>query len=97
MTEIKKNPALQPIKVVPKHCVCKLTLDEAIKAIYPNTKYEYKAGLPGTLLPDGRFVNLIGEIGAVIYAYCDFIDKKNVPLSKNHMDSMYKLKLILCL
>lgn len=96
LTKIKKSSALQPSNVVPKHCVCQLTLDDAIKTVFPKTKYAYKAGPPGTLLPGGKFVSLIGEVGTVIYAYCDFKDKKGVPLSKAHMDHLYKLKLILC-
>lgn len=96
MSKFKKNPALQGSKVVPKNCVCKLTLDEAIKALYPDTKYEYKAGPPGSLLPSGEFVSLIGEVGKVIYAKCDFKDKKGVPLSKTHLDNLYRLNLILC-
>lgn len=96
MTKIKKNIALQSNKVVPKHCVCQLTLDDAIKIVFPDTKYAYKAGPPGTLLPGGNFVSLNGEVGTVIYAYCDFKDKKGVPLSKTHMNHLYNQKLILC-
>ncbi len=97
MTKIKINPALQPTNVVASHCVCKLTLDDAIKAVYPRTKFQYKAGPPGTLLPpDDKFVSFSGEVGTIIYTYCDFKDKKGVPLSKTNRDSLNKLKLILC-
>ncbi len=95
MTKLKKASSIQGSNVVIKHCVCNLTLDDAIKTVYPKKKYEYKAGPPGTLFPNGEFVSLIGEIGTGIYAYCDFKDKKGVPLSKTHMEHLFKLKLIL--
>lgn len=96
MTKIKKNPALQPTNVIASHCICKLTLDDAIKTVYPNTKYKYDAGPPGTLFPEGKFVSFSGEVGTKIYAYCDFKDKKGVPLSKTNRASLIELKLILC-
>ncbi len=94
---IKKNPALQPNKpsIIPGHYVCSLTLKEAIKEIYPDCQnFKYPRGEAGRLFNDGRFISFNGREGTVIYAYCDFKDKKNVQLSSTNRDDLLKLGLI---
>lgn len=93
---IKKNPALQPNKpIIAGHYVSSLPLAAAIKEIYPDSQnFKYPHGEAGRLSNDGSFISFNGRVGTVIYAYCDFHDKKNVPLSSTNRDDLLKLGLI---
>ena len=65
------------------------SLEEVIEYYNRNKKHKYPHGEPGIVFKDGRFVSFNGKIGRIIYAYCDFDDVKNVPLSKS---DKYKLR-----
>ena len=94
---VKKNPAVQSNpQIIPTHVLCNLTLKEAIKHIYTEpSRFMYLHGEAGTVFPDGSFISFNGVKGKTIYAYCDFKDKKNVPLSKTNRDDLRKLNLII--
>ncbi len=87
---------MQPNKpIMPGHYVCSLTLGESIKEIYPDCRnFKYPHGEAGRLLNDGSFISFNGRVGTVIYAYCDYKDKKNVPLSSTNRNDLLKLGLI---
>lgn len=94
---VRKNPALMPTRepIVPNNYVCGLTLAEAIRRIYPDSHlFRYPHGDAGRLLVDNSFVSFNGRIGTVIYAYCDFTDKKEVPLSSTNKNDLLRLNLI---
>ncbi|MFA4936128.1 MAG: hypothetical protein WC568_09875, partial [Candidatus Methanoperedens sp.] len=94
---VRKNPALQPTRepITPGHYVCSKTLAEAIRMIYPDSHlFKYPHGEAGTMIDDGSFVSFNGRVGTQIYAFCDFKDKKDVPLSSTNRDDLLKLKLI---
>jgi len=70
-------------------------LEEVIKHYNKNKKHKYPHGKPGFVLKDGRFISFNGKIGRKIYAYCDFKDVKNVPLSESDKKKLHeKLQLI---
>lgn len=94
---VRKNPALQPNRapITPVNYICSLTLTEAIQEIYPDFHlFTYPHGEAGRLFGDRSFVSFNGRVGTVIYAYCDFKDKKNVPLSSTNKDDLLRLRLI---
>jgi hypothetical protein len=94
---VGKNPALQSnTQIKPDYYLCNLTLAEAIKEIYDEPhKFSYPHGEAGRVFNDGSFVSFNGVKGKVIYAYCDFKDKKKVYLSKTNRDDLRKLNLII--
>lgn len=93
---VRKNPLLKPSRnVIVEKYVCDLTLEEAIQSIYPDWRlFNYPHGQPGEMLADRNFVSFNGRIGTIIYAECDFSDKKKVPLSKQNRDDLLKLGLL---
>lgn len=92
---MRKNPELKQARTIePRNYVCGLTLQKAIQKIYPDGEGTYPHGPAGTLFKDGSFVSFNGRVGTVIYAYCDFTDKKKVPLSKTNMDDLTRLGLL---
>ncbi len=94
---VKKNPALQPVQgnIIVRNYVSQLTLNKAIQSIYPEcNKFTYPHGEAGQVFSDRRFVSFNGRIGEVVYAYCDFQDKRKVPLSATNRDDLLKLRLI---
>lgn len=90
---VRKNPLLKPVRTVEaRNYVCNMKLQEAIHDIYPDWKdFTYPHGPAGTLFKDGSFVSFNGRVGTIIYAYCDFADKKNVPLSSTNMSDLMRL------
>ena len=94
---VRKNISLQNNqKIKPKNYGSNLTLAEAIHTIYPDCHlFNYPHGKAGREFIDGSFVSFNGKKGTVIYAYCDFKDKKNVPLSSTNENDLLKLHLIL--
>ncbi len=93
---VRKNVELQKGRdIIPGNYVCSLTLKKAIETIYPDaSRFTYPHGQPGQMLAGGRFISFNGRIGEVVYAYCDFTDKKNVPLSSTNRDDLLKLRLM---
>jgi hypothetical protein len=68
-------------------------LQQAIKEVYPDpSPFKYPHGRAGDILKDGSFVSFNGRVGTVIYAYCDFVGKKNVPLSSTNFSDLLKLE-----
>jgi len=92
---MRKNPELKQARTIEaRNYVCGLTLQKAIQKIYPGGEGTYPHGPAGTLFKDGSFVSFNGRVGTIIYAYCDFADRKNVPLSKTNMDDLIRLGLL---
>lgn len=93
---VRKNPQLKPSRnVIVEEYVSDVTLEQAIQSIYPDWKlFNYPHGQPGETFQDGNFVSFNGRIGTIIYAECDFVDKKKVPLSKQNRDDLLKLGLL---
>jgi hypothetical protein len=92
---VKKNPLLnnRNREIKPKHYACNLTLQQAIKEIYPDpSPFKYPHGQAGDILKNGSFVSFNGRVGTVIYAYCDFRDNINVPLSDTNFKDLLKLE-----
>ncbi|MBW6481330.1 MAG: hypothetical protein K0B37_18030 [Bacteroidales bacterium] len=90
---VRKNPLLNSTRTVKaRYYVCNMKMNEAIEEIYPDWRqYNYPHGRPGIQFKDGSFVSFNGRVGTVIYAYCDFTDKPNVPLSKTNSDDLMRL------
>lgn len=91
---VKKNPLLnkREREIEPRHYICNLTLQQAIKEIYPDpSSFTYPHGRPGEVLEDKSFISFNGRIGTVVYAYCDFVGKKDVPLSSTNFSDLMKL------
>lgn len=93
---VRKNPLLKPSRnVIVENYFSDVNLEQAIQSIYPDWKlFNYPHGQPGETFPNGSFVSFNGRIGTVIYAECDFADKKKVPLSKQNRDDLLKLGLL---
>jgi len=93
---VRKNLQLKPSRnVIVEEYVSDVTLEQAIQSIYPDWRlFNYPHGQPGETFPDGSFVSFNGRIGTVIYAECDFADRKKVPLSKQNRDDLLKLGLL---
>lgn len=82
------------IHIEPENYICSLNLAEAIQRIYPDHSFNYPHGEAGKRFIDGSFVSFNGRIGKIIYAYCDFKDMINVPLSLKNRDDLLKFDLI---
>lgn len=93
---VRKNPQLKSSRnVIVEKYACDLTVEEAVQSIYPDWRlFNYPHGKPGDIFSDGNFVSFNGRIGTVVYAECDFADKKKVPLSKQNRDDLLKLRLL---
>jgi len=93
---VRKNPLLKPSRnVIVEKYVSDETFEQAIQSIYPDWKlFNYPHGQPGETFPDGNFVSFNGRIGTVVYAECDFSDKKKLPLSKQNRNDLLKLGLL---
>lgn len=99
LSKVSSSKKINPVSelnrhIEPENYICSLNLAEAIQRIYPDHSFTYPHGEAGKRFSDGSFVSFNGRIGRIIYAYCDFKDMINVPLSSKNRDDLLKFHLI---
>ena len=98
-SKVSSSKKINPLSEINRHIesenyICSLNLAEAIQRICPDHSFTYPHGEAGKRLSDESFVSFNGRIGRIIYAYCDFKDMINVPLSSKNRDDLLKFHLI---